>query len=63
MYLLVLYLPSVSAFLTGFFGKFLGKNGVRVINISCMFLTFLVSCLIFYEVCFLKYTCYINLGS
>lgn len=61
MYLLVLYLPAISAFTTGFFGKFLGKNGVRFINITCMTLTFLVSTLIFYEVCFHKYSCYISL--
>jgi len=63
MYLLVLVLPALSAFITGLFGKFLGKDGVRVINIGCMVLTFLVSCLIFYEVALLKYVTLIDLGS
>lgn len=48
--------------MTGFFGKLLGKNGVKVINISCMVLTFFISSLIFYEVALLKYTCFIDLG-
>jgi NADH-ubiquinone oxidoreductase chain 5 len=62
MYLLVLAIPALSAFVTGFFGKLLGKNGVQVINISCMIITFIVSSIIFYEVALLKYTCFIDLG-
>lgn len=63
MYTLVLAIPAISAFITGLFGKFLGKNGVRFLNITCMFLTLLVSCLIFYEVALLKYVTLINLGT
>jgi len=62
MYLLVLAIPALSAFVTGFFGKLLGKNGVQIINISCMFITFLVSSFIFYEVALLQYTCFVDLG-
>lgn len=62
MYLLVLAIPALSAFVTGFFGKLLGKNGAQIINIGCMFVTFLVSSLIFYEVALLQYTCLIDLG-
>lgn len=62
MYLLVLAIPALSAFVTGFFGKLLGKNGVQILNISCMFITFLISSLIFYEVALLRYTCLIDLG-
>jgi NADH:ubiquinone oxidoreductase subunit 5 (subunit L)/multisubunit Na+/H+ antiporter MnhA subunit len=63
MYLLVLYFPLISVFCTGFFGKFLGKNGVVIVNISSMCLTFLVSTFIFFEVCLYKYTCLITLGN
>jgi NADH:ubiquinone oxidoreductase subunit 5 (subunit L)/multisubunit Na+/H+ antiporter MnhA subunit len=62
MYLLVLAIPALSAFVTGFFGKLLGKNGAQIINIGCMFVTFLVSSLIFYEVALLQYTCLVDLG-
>ena len=62
MYLLVLAIPALSAFVTGFLGTLLGKNGVQVINISCMIITFIVSSIIFYEVALLKYTCFIDLG-
>jgi len=63
MYLLVLFFTLSSAFITGFFGKKLGKTGASLINIGSMILTFIVSTFIFYEVCLLKYVCYINLGS
>jgi len=63
MYLLVLAIPALSAFVTGFFGKFLGKNGVQLINIGCMVLTFIISSLIFYEVALLKYVCFVDLGN
>lgn len=63
MYLLVLLIPITSATITGFFGKFLGKNGAKLINFFSMLLTFLISTLILYEVAFLKYTCLVDLGS
>jgi proton-translocating NADH-quinone oxidoreductase chain L len=63
MYLLVLFLPAISSFISGFFGIFLGKKGVIYINIGSMISTFLVACLIFYEVCFFKYVCIINTGT
>lgn len=61
MYLLVLFFPAFSAFLTGFFGSAFGKNGVRVLNITSMVCTFIVSVFIFFEVCLHHYTTYICL--
>ncbi len=63
MYLFVLYIPLISVICTGLFGKFLGKKGVVIINISSMIMTFLVSSFIFIEVCLYKYTCLIILGD
>ena len=63
MYLLILYFPLISVLCTGFFGKLLGKNGVVIVNICSMVLTFLVSVFIFLEVCLYKYTCLITVGD
>lgn len=63
MYLFPLFLPVISWICTGLFGKALGKNGVILLNISCMILTFLSTVFIFLEVCIYKYSCVVALGS
>ena len=53
MYILVLYLPLISAIVVGLFGRFLGKKGATVLSTTCIGLAFLVSAFAFYEVCLL----------
>lgn len=50
MYLLVIFFPLIGSILSGFFGRFLGHKGSSIISTGCLFLSFLVSLLIFYEV-------------
>ena len=61
MYLLILTLPLFGAISAGFFGKFIGRNGAIFITIFCMFITFLLACLVFYEVALSSSPCYIIL--
>jgi NADH-quinone oxidoreductase subunit L len=62
MYLLILGLPLYSAFLAGFFGKYLGGKGSAIITTFSVLLAFFLSFLCFYEValnqapCLLKIT-------
>lgn len=62
MYLLILFIPLLSAIVTGFFGNFLSKNGATKIASSFILLTCLLSYIIFYEVCFCMSPCYITLS-
>jgi NADH-ubiquinone oxidoreductase chain 5 len=50
MYLLIILLPLISALTAGLFGRFIGREGSKWITTSCIFITFLMSCVAFYEV-------------
>jgi NADH:ubiquinone oxidoreductase subunit 5 (subunit L)/multisubunit Na+/H+ antiporter MnhA subunit len=50
MYLNVLFLPFFGSIVSGLFGRFVGANGARFISTFCLFLSFFVSCFIFFEV-------------
>jgi NADH-ubiquinone oxidoreductase chain 5 len=43
-------LPFLGAILSGLFGRALGVKGVHMINITCLFMTSLLSLVAFYEV-------------
>lgn len=62
MYLLILFLPLLSTISSGLFGRWLGGRGAAVLSTSLIVTTFLISCLAFYEVAFLKATCLIELN-
>lgn len=62
MYLLILLIPFLSAFITGFFGKFLTKKGSTQLAISSIVFTCFLSYVIFYEVCICSSPCYITLS-
>ncbi len=49
MYILVLFLPLLSAMISGFLGRKIGTRGAGVLTSSCIFLTVIISGGIFYE--------------
>jgi len=49
--------------MSGLFGHKIGIGGAKQITISCMILTFLLSCFAFYEVGLAGSPCYIELFS
>ena len=61
MYLLVLFAPLISFIFSLLLGRFIGKNGVILLCISGMILSFLGSLLIYYEVSLLSSICLIKL--
>lgn len=61
MYLLVLFAPLISFILSLLFGRIIGKNGVIILCIIGMLLSFLGSIYIYYEVCLIGSTCLITL--
>jgi NADH-quinone oxidoreductase subunit L len=63
MYLLVIFFPIFGALIAGFFGRFVGRYGSIIISTSCMFLSFLTSLFIFYEVSLSNSVCVIKLAS
>jgi len=61
MYLLIIFLPLIGTIVSGLFGNRIGIEGAKQITISCISLTFLISCLAFYEVALSGSPCYIEL--
>ena len=61
MYLLIIFLPLFGAISAGFFGYYIGYKGSSLITTTCVGLTFLLSCLAFYEVGLAGSPCYISL--
>ena len=49
MYILVLFIPLLSAMISGFLGRKIGTRGAGVLTSSCIFLTTIISGGIFYE--------------
>ena len=68
MYLTVIILPLINFLIVILFGRFLGNKGSQILILINMFLTFLLSYFIFYEVnlkgsvCFLKLFSWFNIG-
>jgi NADH-quinone oxidoreductase subunit L len=50
MYLSLIFLPLIGAFIAGFFGRFLGKQGAILITTILVSLSALFSFIVFYEV-------------
>jgi NADH-ubiquinone oxidoreductase chain 5 len=61
MYLNIIFLPLVSSFISGFFGRFIGPFGAGIITTFSVFLSLLFSFFAFYEVGFSNSPCYIKL--
>ena len=62
MYLLIVFLPLISALVAGMFGRFVGREGAKYITTSAIFITFLMSCTAFYEVALLGRPAYLDLA-
>lgn len=60
MYLLVIFLPFVASISAGLLGRFLGYRGAALLTTGSVFLSFLISLAIFYEVAFSGVTCNIE---
>lgn len=50
MYLLVVILPFISWIICSGLGRKVGEKGSAIISTSCLFVCFLISCLIFFEI-------------
>jgi len=61
MYLLILYLPLISCFISGFFGRFLTPKGVAFFSTICILVSFVFSLFSFFEVGFCSCFCYLKL--
>jgi NADH-quinone oxidoreductase subunit L len=61
MYLLLVFLSIIGSCLAGFFGRYLGSWGAAFITTSCLFLSFLISLFVFYEVALMGCFVYIKL--
>lgn len=51
MYILVIILPLLGFILSGVFGWFFGRYGSAFLSTFCLFLVWLLSLFIFYEIC------------
>lgn len=49
MYILVLFIPLLSAILSGFFGRKIGVKGAGILTSSCITISAVVACCVFYE--------------
>lgn len=61
MYILILFLPLLSAFISGLFGRKIGVKGAGIFTSSCITLTIIISCFIFYETTLSLSTTYLKL--
>lgn len=61
MYLLIVFLPLLSAIASGFFGRLLGREGSTRITTGCIATTFILSLIAFYEVALGDSPCYLEL--
>ena len=63
MYLLIVFLPIVGSCLAGFFGKYLGSKGASFITTVCLFISFLISIFMFFEVVLFGCFVFIKINS
>nr|YP_010516717.1 NADH dehydrogenase subunit 5 [Haslea karadagensis]UXN44260.1 NADH dehydrogenase subunit 5 [Haslea karadagensis] len=62
MYTLLPFLPLISFFSAGLFGTLVGFQGAPLLTTSCLFVSFLISLFIFYEVAFIGCFSYVKMG-
>lgn len=61
MYILVLFMPLLSAIVSGLFGRKIGVKGAGILTSSCIAISLIVSCCIFYEIVLNSSVTYIKL--
>ena len=61
MYLLIIYLPLISCFISAFFGRFLTPKGVAFFSTTCLLISFFLSLFTFFEVGLSSCFCYLKL--
>ncbi|RYE17865.1 MAG: hypothetical protein EOP45_15045 [Sphingobacteriaceae bacterium] len=60
MYLSLIFYPLLGSLLAALFGRFLGFRGAALVTTTSVFLSFLMSCIAFYEVALSGSGCYIK---
>lgn len=50
MYILILFLPLLSAIVSGLFGRKIGTKGAGIFTSNCIIISFLLSCYMYYEI-------------
>ena len=63
MYLLLVFLSIIGSCLAGLFGRHLGSWGSAILATSCLFVSFLLSLFVFYEVALVGCFVYIKLAT
>ena len=63
MYLTILWLPLISAFVAGMLGRQVGREGASLITVLSILITWVSAIVIFYEVVLKKAECYIKLTT
>ena len=63
MYLLLIFLPLISSIFSGLFGRYLGSKGASLLSTTCLFISFFLSTMTFYEVSFHESNTYIKLSA
>lgn len=61
MYIVILFLPLLSALVSGLFGRKIGVRGSGIFTSGCIILTIFISCFIFYETTLNFSTTYLKL--
>ena len=61
MYILVLFMPLLSAIVSGLFGRKIGVKGAGVLTSSCIVISLFISSYIFYETVLNSSVTYIKL--
>ena len=63
MYLLLILLPIIGSCFAGLFGRFIGSKGSSLLTSFCLFISFLFSIFLFYEVVLINCYGYIKLAT
>lgn len=61
MYLLILYSSFISFLISILYGKFIGIRGTTILTVFLLLMSNICSIFLFYEVCCLRSTCYLDL--
>jgi NADH:ubiquinone oxidoreductase subunit 5 (subunit L)/multisubunit Na+/H+ antiporter MnhA subunit len=60
MYLLVIFFPFAGFATVNLLGRFIGNKGSGIITTLYLFLSFILSCLVFVEVGFMNGSCHVD---